>query len=489
MNSKTIFISIFIALFLINLSFSYCQRNEYLAILPANTSHPTLEREIEEAYKSDIEFINKNKKTIRKDIKEYLLYRKLYIQDLIKNGLIINDSAFTSYYQNILNELIKANPMIDSKIRVYITRLIEPNAFNTGDGNIYFNLGLLRHLETDDQIAFVIAHEVAHQHFKHNLNKIILSVNTINTDEVQKKIKQASNQRYGSKEALKEIQNSLVFDVKKHGRNKESEADSFAVELLKKSRYNIYGAISTLKILEDIDEKELKLSHITYTDYFKEIPIVTRKEWNMYNVDSSYIAIREKKTVIADSLRTHPDCKVRVAALKSRFESEFKTNNKIQTIYTNKNNALIEYLQSCILLNNIGFGIHENIRLLENHNDNIDLNLMLSKNFGILNYNQRNRTLGYVLDVPSDIYPVEYNYTLSFLNSLKLIESGAISYYALLKLPVNTENEEYLYSTILSLFAYRKFEEMEKNIYLYKLKFNSGKYLQAIKLLQEKSKQ
>ena len=47
----------------------------------------------------------------------------------------------------------------------------ELNAFTTPGGNIYFHTGLLNRLETDDQIAAVLAHEIGHGAARHIIKK------------------------------------------------------------------------------------------------------------------------------------------------------------------------------------------------------------------------------------------------------------------------------------------------------------------------------
>ena len=45
------------------------------------------------------------------------------------------------------------------------------NAFTTPGGNVYFFVGLLNKLTTDDQIAAVLAHEIGHCAARHTIKK------------------------------------------------------------------------------------------------------------------------------------------------------------------------------------------------------------------------------------------------------------------------------------------------------------------------------
>ncbi len=475
-----------IACFLFSITYSKAQKKDYCTLLQISREYPQLVQRLDSAYRSDITKTSTIDKSIKKELNESIKYRKEFIVELIDNGIIINDAAFTEYYQSILNKILKGNPNLDQNIKIFITRFLDPNAFNTGDGNIYFHLGLLRHLENEDQIAFVIAHELSHQYLNHSYNKLLKSISTVKSDEVQKKIRNANRQLYGSKEALKEISNSLVFDIKKHGRDKEMEADSMAILFLKNTDYSISSAITAFDVLDKLEENEINLKHIKFSQYFNHLPINPRREWDFYNVDTTYAQIKQMDRIVPDSLKTHPDCKLRQSKIEKQFQS-LLNDSKNQRNFKEQNLAWLELLNSSINQDNIGYSIHENIRLLEIDSTNKDLKLMLARNFALLNFHQRNRTLSVVLDYPNDVYSREYNYTLSFLNELKTIESAAIAYFTLKNLPPNEDNEEYLYTSIICHFAYKKFEAMDEKIELYNQLFKDGKYSESVALIKTES--
>ena len=41
------------------------------------------------------------------------------------------------------------------------------NAYNTGDGTVVIHFGLFLTLENEDELVFVIAHEIGHQYLNH----------------------------------------------------------------------------------------------------------------------------------------------------------------------------------------------------------------------------------------------------------------------------------------------------------------------------------
>lgn len=467
-----------------NLGFGQCS---YQALLSYEKEDKTLAEQINSSFANDLNRIKNYPKNIHSELSDFLKSRKTYIEEINKNSLIISDSIFISYYQGILDTILKANPYLDQNIKIYITRFLEPNAFNTGDGNIYLNISIIRFLQNESQLAFIIAHELAHQHKEHVLESNIKTTLLIKSKEMQAQIKKASKQEYGSKTALKEIAKSLVFSSNKHSRFKESEADSLALVFLSKTKYNITDAISTLTLLEEINSYFEEFPHFVFTEYFNRIPITKRHEWNNYDVDTTFVSAIDKEEKANDSLKTHPDCSQRKQFLESNFSNLIQTttkNNNPETEFNDKRKkATIEYLNSIMLYKDYGFCFNELIYLLKKDSLDCTLKLILSRTFAEINYAQRTRTLGEVLLIPSFVYPIEYNYSLSFLNELKSIETGAISYFLLKEIHEDIGNEDYLYTSILTNYAYNKKEEADRLAKLYLKEFQNGKYISFIKTI------
>lgn len=464
---------------------SYGQCTTYQALLPYEKENKNLELQITSRMDKDLDRVNSYPKSIQTEISDLLKSRKSYIEEINKNKLIVCDSAFIAYYQNILNNILKANPYLDQNIKIYATRILEPNAFNIGDGNIYFNISLVRFMQNESQIAFIIAHELAHQYKEHVLESNINNYLKLKSQEMQTQIKKASKQEYGSKKALLEISKSLLFHTNKHSRFKETEADSLAIVFLEKTKYNPKEAISTLNILDKIDNYFEEFPHFVFTEYFKDLPINKRKEWDNYDVDTTFLSAVDKKVELNDSLKTHPDCKQRILSLETSFPflktAPFSHKTDDSAYKYIQSQATVEYINSIILYRDYGFSFNELILILKEDSTNCTIKLLLTRTMAEINYAQRTRMLGEILDIPSFTYPVQYNYVLSFLNELKLIESGSISYFLFKKLPEDLENEEYIYTAILSNYAYNKKEDANNFAAIYQTQFPKGKYISNIK--------
>ncbi len=113
------------------------------------------------------------------------------------------------------------------------------NAFAIAGGKIYLLTGLLDHLESEDEIAFVIAHEFAHIELKHCINRVQYSAIASKIDPTLGDIVQAAYLIY-----------TMPFS-----QQQEYEADDKGAELMLKAGYKIDGAVSFFDKLEKLEKK------------------------------------------------------------------------------------------------------------------------------------------------------------------------------------------------------------------------------------------
>ncbi len=113
------------------------------------------------------------------------------------------------------------------------------NAYAVAGGKIFINTGLLDGLDDVDEVAFVIAHEVAHNELKHCINKIQHAYQASKIDPTLAAVVQVAYSTY-----------QYPFS-----KNQERQADKLGVELMVKAGYDKQGAISFFRKLSKIDIK------------------------------------------------------------------------------------------------------------------------------------------------------------------------------------------------------------------------------------------
>lgn len=74
---------------------------------------------------------------------------------------VVENPGLENYLNGISNKLLAAINQ-QCRVRVYVLPLGDVNAASTGDGGIFIPMGLLRQLKNEDEIAFVLAHELVH---------------------------------------------------------------------------------------------------------------------------------------------------------------------------------------------------------------------------------------------------------------------------------------------------------------------------------------
>src|SRR5439155_11023561 len=101
-------------------------------------------------------------------------------KDLAKSGLLYNDPDLDVYLNSVLRKLLPVDlsPELLPRIKVIKTPLL--NAFAMPNGSIYLHTGILARMETEDQLATVIGHELTHFTHRHSLKSMLSATNKQN---------------------------------------------------------------------------------------------------------------------------------------------------------------------------------------------------------------------------------------------------------------------------------------------------------------------
>jgi len=143
----------------------------------------------------------------------------------------------------------------------------EMNAFATADGSIRFFSGLMDKL-TDEELLFVIGHEIGHVKLEHSKKKM----KTAYATSAARKSVAAAGGDLGSVAAsqLGGLAEAMVNAT--HSRKEESASDGYGVEFMKKHGYDPVNAVSALKKLAELgDSSSLLASHPAPTKRAKAI--------------------------------------------------------------------------------------------------------------------------------------------------------------------------------------------------------------------------
>ncbi len=305
----------------------------------------------------------------------------------INNKEIYFDDAIQSYIQKILNEITSTNPnLADKKIAVYFSRDSEANAYSIGDGTIIFNMELLKYLNNEAEIGYIICHEIAHYILNHRDKSIEKEVTSQNLKEAKALEKDIKKSKFNKQIKSENFAKNSAYSRKNRSRQHEFQADSLGLNYFKNTHYNTAASISLLKQLSKTDIETDSLPRATYPKNFTTKNQKFIKEWVVMEDYSKYSYSKENLFKWdVDSLKTHPDCEQRIEKIK-----KLVTDNK-KNYYTDKaffddlkKRLLYEQIYSNYYTKNFGLSLYEALKLKQKNQTNIFLKEMITSNLEAL---------------------------------------------------------------------------------------------------------
>ena len=163
---------------------------------------------------------------------------------LIENVGIYDDAELAAYVNEIAKRLVSNSSMADEEFTFTLLDSPDINAFALPGGMIYINRGLLAYLNTEAELAGVIAHEIAHITERHHPRRRTQQLTT-QVVAVSALILTRSGDLY---DATNMYGAELVSGF---GREMELEADAEGAEIMHKSGYDADALLSVIGVLKD----------------------------------------------------------------------------------------------------------------------------------------------------------------------------------------------------------------------------------------------
>jgi len=172
----------------------------------------------------------------------------LAIDKGIDKGKFIWSDTLSPLVERVLYKLMSRNTIRQFLPVVLIANTPEANAMCLPSGAIVVTIGLLGRISTEDQLAFVLAHELQHHHLGHVRNRTYVQEKTKSSIKLQSTVKEILK----GEEPIEEIMElkELFYESAKFSRKNELEADAGAIRLMGSLHYNPRAAIEALDLLE-----------------------------------------------------------------------------------------------------------------------------------------------------------------------------------------------------------------------------------------------
>src|SRR3990167_6364094 len=192
---------------------------------------------------------------------------------------IAANPAIDQYLNGVLARLQKSLPGTPIAARVYTTPNTEFNATSFQDGGIYISYKALGALESEDELAAIIAHEYSHvllQHYKTNwIDSAANLAYSAGNIYINSKVKTATDtdllrMMVTNNAALEASQIGLVPVL---SRDQENEADQLGMDLMVRANYSFSGGLSFLSRMQQWDslnDEIQKKRKINYINLFAE---------------------------------------------------------------------------------------------------------------------------------------------------------------------------------------------------------------------------
>jgi len=414
---------------------AHSQVKEFLPTQPDDAYLTGLSDKYFRQYKDRIaQLPSKNKK----DLVEVYQHRWENIKEKFDKKEIYTSKTAQAYLDRMVAAIKKGNPLLaNAELSCYFSRSGIPNAAYIGEGVILFNMGLFERLDNESEAAFVLCHEMAHFLLHHSENAIDQYVTTLNSEEVQAELRQIKRSEYQKREQVQKLIKGLTFDSRRHSRDHEAQADSLAVQLMRNTPFALAGSLSALALLDVIDVDTLNTS-VCLPAVFNAAEYPFRRKWIARNEGLLGSHAKIKDTAMADSLKTHPDCKRRIGWLTQltrgwaqpsarRFVVDSAAFTGLQRTFR------YETIEYAFVANEYARSVFLTLELLQTMPGDPYLVAQIGKVFNGIYTAQKAHTLGKVVELPSPDLPTNYNLLLQFIQNLYLEDIASINYYYLKK--------------------------------------------------------
>lgn len=194
------------------------------------------------------------------DEQEVAIGRQINEKLLSQQYELAQDPQLQNYVDTIGKELLASSDTREIPYTFQVVNSEQVNAFATPGGFVYVTTGLIEAADNQEQLASVIAHEIAHIEEKHgvkNLKQAALAQGIAETAGV-------------STNTLAQIGYKLAVDLPQ-SRDYEYEADRIGLEILQNAGYSPMAFVAFLEKLQEGNQPEFLRTHPTNANRIEAI--------------------------------------------------------------------------------------------------------------------------------------------------------------------------------------------------------------------------
>ena len=216
------------------------------------------------------------------------------LNNILYSGKVLYGDPMSNYVTQVADIVLKNEPELRKKLRFYVLKNTDLNAYSTQRGIIFVSVGLLAQIESEAQLAFILCHEIIHYKNNHNL-------------ETYK-----HNQDLTKNAAVV----NRLGNMMNYSKENELEADKEGLKLFLTTPY---GTKEINDLFDVLLYSYLPFDEISFdSTYFNSMPAYTMPGKYFLKTTSDITAEED----VNDSLSTHPNIKKRRLGIQTLLETK-----------------------------------------------------------------------------------------------------------------------------------------------------------------------
>ena len=168
-------------------------------------------------------------------------------QKIVESGQVYDDPELQAYIDRIGQRLVANSDQPNTKFTFTVLDTEMINAFAAEGGYIYISRGLLPYLDSEEELAGVIGHEIGHITGNHHGRRKVSSVTS-------KVVSTAAYIFTGSGDLADATSMYGAELISGFGREMELEADSLGAEYMHRSGYDAQALLEVIGVLKDQEQ-------------------------------------------------------------------------------------------------------------------------------------------------------------------------------------------------------------------------------------------
>jgi hypothetical protein len=280
----------------------------------------------------DLNISKEEKKRLRKSKDEFYLSTNYFIDELLTSGNVLFGDTLTQFVNEVGIELLNKSgkkELLD-KVSFYVVKSSQVNAFATQQGLIFVTNGLLAQIQNREQLAYMLAHEIAHYEKNHNINTFL----------VREKLKK--DYQKGKREFK-----ALLKNLSSFSQDQELEADQEGFKTYNEAGYSSKNAYTSLIVLQysHLPFDEIKFNHDYFNNDYYKLP---KTYFGDTAIDANYNDEKDEE----EQYSSHPDISKRKKLLQELIDKNGSSQE-----YIKNDDPKFNYIQKISRFENLNINL------------------------------------------------------------------------------------------------------------------------------------